>query len=448
VEKDLVTEWIFCVTPLKEGQFPLVLKISIIEIINGIERKRNEVLKEQVEILTQKPKEDDPGFTSAGYTWQVTGADEQRAVPGGSKSAEAAELPRSQPTAGPVPAPAPMPQAPVPARSGGGLKKMGTLLGALAALVVAVIAMKGFIGFNSGNKGEETFVTIEDDPEWEAVRKRRSKRELEDFVNKYPGTNASAKALSLIDTLENEAWESAIAANNVAGLEDYLKEYPTGKYANDAAAMINEMNRGDIAAVDSIKLDVDSIINQEIAKPEEQIINNDRPPKKPIPSKKEPINPKPKPKPEAVQPTPKPAPTPNTNNPKPAPPKPAPINPNEPVAFVSAARKPVFKNCGDSNKRKEEKCTADRIFRYLSSRFEYPKEAEAKSIQGSIVVSFVVERDGSITEVKALNDIGGGCAQEAERLIKSLPKFKPGLNAKGNPIRVKYTQPVTFKLEK
>jgi protein TonB len=118
------------------------------------------------------------------------------------------------------------------------------------------------------------------------------------------------------------------------------------------------------------------------------------------------------------------------------------------VAFVSAARKPVFKKCGDSNKGREEKCTADRIFRYLSSRFVYPKEAEAKSIQGSIVVSFVVERDGSITEVKALNDIGGGCAQEAVRLIKSLPKFKPGLNAKGNPIRVKYTQPVTFKLEK
>ncbi len=438
VEKDLVTEWIFCVTPLKEGQFPLVLKISIIEIINGIERKRNEVLKEQVEILTQKPTEEELGFTSTGYAWQVTGTDEQRAVPGSSKNVEAVQphTPPNQPSK--------------PGKAAAGLGFIGKIIAGVATVVIGGVVVYNVTDI--GNKSTD-FPTelVDDDPEWKAIRARRNRQELEDFIEKYPGTNVSAEALNLLDTLENEAWETAIAANNVAGLENYLKEYPTGKYANDAAAMINEMNRGDVAAVDSIKLDIDSIKNQEITKPSEPVVKNDKTPKTPTPSKKTPSKPNPKPKPDPVKPTPKPKPTPapsTTDTPKPAPPLPAPTNPNEPVPFMSAARKPVFKKCGDTNKGKEEKCTSEKIFRYLSSRFEYPREAEQKSIQGSIVVSFVVERDGSITEVKALNDIGGGCAQEAVRLIKSLPKFKPGLNAKGNPIRVKYTQPVTFKLEK
>ncbi|MBK9012884.1 MAG: hypothetical protein IPM82_01695 [Saprospiraceae bacterium] len=94
VEKDLVTEWIFCVTPLKEGQYPLVLKISIIEIVNGIERRRNEVLKERVEImLTLKASELVTEFKK-GYTWQVVDADEQRAAAGGaSKSAPPDRIP-------------------------------------------------------------------------------------------------------------------------------------------------------------------------------------------------------------------------------------------------------------------------------------------------------------------------------------------------------------------
>jgi protein TonB len=430
VEKDLVTEWIFCVTPLKEGQFPLVLKISIIEIINGIERKRNEVLKEQVEILTQIPPADEPVFVSAGYTWQVTGADEQRAISGDAKSAEAVS---------------PQPAPNRPSNSGKAAAGLGFIGKVIAGVATAVIG--GVVLYNVsdlGNKSAELPTEIAvNDAEWEGVRKRRSRQELEAFTNKYPGTNVGSQALNLLDTLENEAWEIAIAANNVDELENYLTEYPTGKYANKAAEIINELNRGDIAAVDSLKLEVDSIKEQEEQKPIVPIVKKV---KKPIPPKKTPNKSKPKPDPAPSQPSQKP--TNKPVDPKPVPPKPAPTNPNEPVAFVSAARKPVFKNCGDSNKTKEEKCTADKIFRYLSNRFDYPKEAAEKSIQGSIVVSFVVERDGSITDVKALNDIGGGCAKEAVRLIKSLPKFKPGLNVKGNPIRVQYTQPVTFKLEK
>lgn len=150
VEKDLVTEWIFCVTPLKEGQHPLVLKISIIEIINGIERKRNEVLKEQVQILTEKIDEDEPGFVSAGYAWQVTGPSEQRAVPdgGGSKGIRTQGPAQYPPSPAPAPSPQPAPPSPAPTRSGGGAK-FGVLVGVFAALVVVAISMKVFLAGNS-----------------------------------------------------------------------------------------------------------------------------------------------------------------------------------------------------------------------------------------------------------------------------------------------------------
>jgi protein TonB len=220
-------------------------------------------------------------------------------------------------------------------------------------------------------------------------------------------------------------------------MADYLANYPSGKYSDVAANRIDELNRGEIVAVEVPP--ADTIVDVPTKKiPEEK-------PKvtKPVTPKKKtktPITPKPKPAPD-VRPTPKPTVPTKTENPKPAP-----VDPNAPVALVSAARRPVFKKCSNSNKAKEAKCTEERIYRYLKNGFVYPEEALRKSIEGSVVVSFVVERDGSITDVKALNDIGGGCAKEAVRLIKSLPKFQPGLNAKGDAIRVHYTQPVRFSL--
>ncbi|MBK8567347.1 MAG: hypothetical protein IPN76_29520 [Saprospiraceae bacterium] len=163
VEKDLVTEWIFCVTPLKEGQFPLVLKISIIEIINGIERKRNEVLKEQVEILTQIPPADELVFVSAGYTWQVTGADEQRAISGDAKSAEAVS---------------PQPAPNRPSNSGKAAAGLGFIGKVIAGVATAVIG--GVVLYNVsdlGNKSAELPTEIAvNDAEWEGVRKLEKAR--------------------------------------------------------------------------------------------------------------------------------------------------------------------------------------------------------------------------------------------------------------------------------
>ena len=86
------------------------------------------------------------------------------------------------------------------------------------------------------------------------------------------------------------------------------------------------------------------------------------------------------------------------------------------------------------------------LMEYVSKNVVYPEEAKEKEIQGRVFIGFVVEKDGSIGEVKVLRGIGGGCDEEAVRVIKGMPKWKPGLQ-KGKPVRVSYQIPIYFKLD-
>jgi protein TonB len=72
--------------------------------------------------------------------------------------------------------------------------------------------------------------------------------------------------------------------------------------------------------------------------------------------------------------------------------------------------------------------------------------AKQNSIEGRVVLSFILEKDGSLSDVVIVRDIGGGCGAEAVRLVLSMPKWSPGKQS-GLVKRVKYTLPVTFKLD-
>ncbi len=85
------------------------------------------------------------------------------------------------------------------------------------------------------------------------------------------------------------------------------------------------------------------------------------------------------------------------------------------------------------------------LMEYVSKNVVYPEEAKEKEIQGRVFIGFVVEKDGSIGEVKVLRGIGGGCDEEAVRVIKGMPKWKPGIKD-GKPVRVSYMMPINFKL--
>ena len=116
----------------------------------------------------------------------------------------------------------------------------------------------------------------------------------------------------------------------------------------------------------------------------------------------------------------------------------------------------------------------DSMFRFLGRNIKYPAEARENKVEGTVYVGFVVEKDGSLTNIQVKRNVAESktrvdtimtidpktfqtttkivnfqdetCAEEAVRVIKSMPKWKPGRN-KGKPIRVAYTIPIKFKLE-
>lgn len=82
---------------------------------------------------------------------------------------------------------------------------------------------------------------------------------------------------------------------------------------------------------------------------------------------------------------------------------------------------------------------------YFSNQIKYPEQAKENGIQGIVYIGFVVEPDGSISNVSVLRGIGGGCDEEAVRVVKQMPAWKPG-KQRNIPVRVRFTLPVRFTL--
>ena len=82
---------------------------------------------------------------------------------------------------------------------------------------------------------------------------------------------------------------------------------------------------------------------------------------------------------------------------------------------------------------------------FLAKAIHYPENARNMGVKGTILVEFVVEKDGSITNAKVKVPLQPDCDKEAVRAVLSMPKWKPGKNG-GKPVRAYYTVPVTFSL--
>lgn len=87
-----------------------------------------------------------------------------------------------------------------------------------------------------------------------------------------------------------------------------------------------------------------------------------------------------------------------------------------------------------------------KLTEFIAKNIQYPQKAQETGIQGRVFVSFVVEPDGSVSNVKVIRGIGGGCDEEAVRVIKMTPKWNPG-KQRGKAVRVSYQIPVLFKLQ-
>ncbi len=86
------------------------------------------------------------------------------------------------------------------------------------------------------------------------------------------------------------------------------------------------------------------------------------------------------------------------------------------------------------------------LYKWLGENLKYPEEAKELGIQGRVFVSFVVEPDGSTSNAVVKRGIGGGCDEEAIRIVKAMPKWGPG-KQRGQPVRVQFNLPIKFTLQ-
>ena len=104
------------------------------------------------------------------------------------------------------------------------------------------------------------------------------------------------------------------------------------------------------------------------------------------------------------------------------------------VDMAMVEQKPSFKG-GDAA-----------LYKWLNSQIVYPAAASEEGIQGKVIVAFVIEKDGRVTNVQVVRKKHPALDAEALRVVKKMPNWTPGRN-NGQPVRVKYNLPVTFKLQ-
>lgn len=88
----------------------------------------------------------------------------------------------------------------------------------------------------------------------------------------------------------------------------------------------------------------------------------------------------------------------------------------------------------------------EELFKYLGKSIKYPQMAADAGISGVVYVTFVVDKDGKVKDAKVLRGIGGGCDEEAIRVVKAMPPWKPG-KQRGKAVKVQYNLPIRFTLK-
>ncbi len=142
----------------------------------------------------------------------------------------------------------------------------------------------------------------------------------------------------------------------------------------------------------------------------------------------------------------------NDDVPPPPPPPPPPPEPEIKEIFRVVEQMPRFPGCEniDGDHKAKKACADQKLLEFIYQNIKYPAVARENGIQGTVVVNFVVNDDGKVTNIETLRDIGGGCGEEAKRVItlmNDLPEnWTPG-RQRGKAVRVSYTLPVKFRLE-
>ncbi|MBN8681119.1 MAG: energy transducer TonB [Chitinophagales bacterium] len=86
------------------------------------------------------------------------------------------------------------------------------------------------------------------------------------------------------------------------------------------------------------------------------------------------------------------------------------------------------------------------MFQFISTNLVYPDSAQVNNVEGVVALSMVIEKDGSLSDIKVLKDIAYGCGEASIAMVKKMPKWMPG-QIQGTRIRTRYVMPIRFKLK-
>ncbi len=115
------------------------------------------------------------------------------------------------------------------------------------------------------------------------------------------------------------------------------------------------------------------------------------------------------------------------------------------VPFAVIEDVPIYPGCERVKKSERRACFQDKINKHIRKNFRYPEIAQEMGIQGRVYVSFIIDKDGSITGVR-MRGPDKNLEKEAARIIGRLPKMTPG-KQRGRPVRVPFSIPITFRLQ-
>lgn len=123
------------------------------------------------------------------------------------------------------------------------------------------------------------------------------------------------------------------------------------------------------------------------------------------------------------------------------------VNKSEPEIFIMAEKMPCILDCDAMVKEEDRRtCTHNAILTFMYAHLEYPQTARESTIEGTVIVSFVINQSGSLDGISIIRDIGGGCGQAVVNVLKKLQSWSPG-SQNNKKVNVKMTIPVKFKLE-
>ena len=109
---------------------------------------------------------------------------------------------------------------------------------------------------------------------------------------------------------------------------------------------------------------------------------------------------------------------------------------------------PSFGDCnaGKLSKEAYKQCSDAALLQYIAKRIKYPSVARENKIEGRVVLKFVVDEKGEVRNMKIVRGVAGGCTEEAVRVLKNMPQWKPGRHG-GRNVKVYFTLPITFILQ-